>query len=350
MLMGALAGRRDLMATVDGSAGLQRRPMKRVTEPLRLMGANIVTDTPPIIIHGQALHGIEYTLPVASAQIKAAILLAAIQAEGVTMIHEPGPSRDHSERLLNALGESITWTRTPALACGASVDPDGPGLNSYWTRIEPNRRSLSAFQLTVPGDISSAAFLLAAAALTSNSRITIESVGVNPTRTGILDALTAMGADVRIENQRAAWGEPIADVTVQSNELHGVTISGEWVVRMIDEFPILAVLATQARGETIVRDAQELRVKESDRIGSLASELRKLGAHLEEQADGFVIDGPTRLHGAIVDSHGDHRLAMSLAVAGLIADGETTMANAEAYRESFPNFVELMRSLGASIE
>jgi 3-phosphoshikimate 1-carboxyvinyltransferase len=327
--MGALVGQRDLIATLDGSAGLRRRPMKRVTEPLRLMGAEIVDDTPPIHLSGRKLHGIDYTLPVASAQVKAAILLAALQAEGSTTIREPGASRDHSERLLKAIGLSLE-----ARDHGVTLSPP---------------RSLSPFEIDVPGDMSSAAFLLAAAAVTHRSEVTVQSVGVNSTRTGLLDALVQMGAAIEIANQREVNCEPIANVTVRSSELRGITIDGEWVVHMIDEFPVLAVLATQARGETIVRDADELRVKESDRIGSLVSELRKLGAHIEERADGFDIDGPTRLRGAMVDSHGDHRLAMSLAIAGLIADGETTIFNAEAYRESFPNFVELMQGLGGKI-
>jgi 3-phosphoshikimate 1-carboxyvinyltransferase len=176
------------------------------------------------------------------------------------------------------------------------------------------------------------------------------TVGVNETRTGILDALAAMGGNVCIANLREVNGEPIADITVKAGELHGITVDGDLVVRMIDEFPIFAVLATQARGETIVREAEELRVKESDRIGSLASELRKLGAQIEEHPDGFVIAGPTRLRAATVDSHGDHRLALALAVAGLIAEGETTVTQAEAYRESFPNFVDLLRGLGGSVQ
>jgi len=330
MLMGALVGQRDLQVTLDGSAGLRRRPMKRVAEPLRLMGADL-GDTPPLVIHGQPLRGIEYTMPVASAQVKAAILLAALQADGPTTIHEPGPSRDHSERMLRSLGVSVinensTVTLTP---------PDKP---------------LSAFEATVPGDISSAAFVLVAAALVPNSEVTVTNVGVNDTRTGILDALVAMGGDVCVSNVREVNGEPIADITVKSSELRGITVAGDLVVRMIDEFPIFAVLASQAHGETIVRDAEELRVKESDRICSLASELRKLGVQIEERPDGFVIAGPTQLHGAVVDSHGDHRLAMSLAVAGLIAEGETIITRAEAYRESFPNFVDLMRVLKANIE
>lgn len=330
MLMGALAGQRDLTATLTGSAGLRRRPMKRVAEPLRLMGAYIVEDTPPLTIVGRPLHGIDYTLPVASAQVKAAILLAALQADSPTTLHELGPSRDHSERMLQALGVSM-------VACDRTLV------------LTPPDRPLPAFDLAVPGDISSAAFLLAAAALAPDSCITLSNVGVNPTRTGILDALAGMGARVEVSNRRVVGCEPIGDVTIETSELRGIAIDGEWVVRMIDEFPILAVLATQARGKTIVHDAEELRLKESDRIASLVGELRQLGAHMEEQPDGFVVEGPTPLHGACVDSHGDHRLAMSLAVAGLIARGEMTIVNAEAYHESFPNFVELMRTVGADI-
>lgn len=331
MLMGALAGQQAVTSTLTGSAGLRRRPMKRVAEPLRLMGADIDVDTPPLTIRGRRLHGIEYTLPVASAQIKAAMLLAALQADGPTTIHEPGPSRDHSERLLRSIGVTV-------ISQGNSVV------------LAPPDRPVAAFEATVPGDISSAAFILAAAALAPKSEVLIPAVGVNDTRTGIVDALIQMGAMIRLENQREINGEPIADLAIETSDLRGITVDGEWVVRMIDEFPIFAVLATQAHGETIVRDAEELRVKESDRIASLALELRKLGAQIEERPDGFCIEGPTRLHGAVVDSHGDHRLAMSLAVAGLIADGETTITHAEAYRESFPNFVELMRLLGGQIE
>jgi len=294
------------------------------------MGADIDVDTPPLTIRGQQLRGVEYTLPVASAQIKAAVLLAALQAKDSTTIHEPGPSRDHSERLLRSIGVTV-------ISKGNTVV------------LTPPDRPVAAFEAVVPNDISSAAFLLAAAALVPNSEVMLPAVGVNDTRTGIVDALIQMGATIRLENQREINGEPIADIAIKASDLRGISIAGDWVVRMIDEFPIFAVLATQAHGETIVRDAAELRVKESDRIAVLALELRKLGAHIEERPDGFCIEGPTRLHGAIVDSHGDHRLAMSLAVAGLIADGETTITNAEAYRESFPNFVELMHALGANI-
>lgn len=330
MLMGALAGQRDVTSVLTGSAGLRRRPMKRVAEPLRLMGADINVDTPPLTIRGRQLHGVEYTLPVASAQIKAAILLAALQADSMTTIHEPGPSRDHSERLLRSIGVNVVSQSDSVV-------------------LTPPDRPVRAFELTVPGDISSAAFLMAAVVLVPNSEVMIADVGMNDTRTGILDALIEMGAMIRLENQREINGEPIADVTIKTSDLRGITIGGDWVVRMIDEFPIFAVLATQAKGETTVCDAEELRVKESDRIAMLALELRKLGAQIEERPDGFCIEGPTQLRGAVVDSHGDHRLAMSLAVAGLIADGETTITNAEAYRESFPNFAELMQALGAEI-
>jgi 3-phosphoshikimate 1-carboxyvinyltransferase len=329
MLMGALVGQRDVFVTLDGSAGLRRRPMKRVAEPLRLMGADL-GDTPPLSIQGKPLRGIEYTMLVASAQVKAAILLAALQADGPTIIHEPGPSRDHSERLLRSLGVSVV-------------------NDANTVTLTPPGKPLVAFDATVPGDISSSAFVFAAAALVPNSEVTVTDVGVNETRTGILDALVAMGGDVTVANGREVNGEPIADITVKSSELRGIMIDGDLVVRMIDEFPIFAVLASQAQGETIVREAEELRVKESDRIGSLASELRMLGAQIEECPDGFVIVGPTRLRSAVVDSHGDHRLAMSLAVAGMIAEGETTVTRAEAYRESFPNFVDLMQGLGGPV-
>jgi 3-phosphoshikimate 1-carboxyvinyltransferase len=329
LLMGVLAGQRDLVVTLDGSTGLRRRPMQRVAEPLRLMGAEL-GDTLPLRIRGQALHGVEYTLPVASAQVKAAILLAALQADGPAIIHEPGPSRDHSERLLRSMGVSVV-------------------SENNTVTLTPPGTPLAAFAATIPGDISSAAFVCAAAALAPNSEVTVINVGVNQTRTGILDALAAMGGEVCVANAREVNGEPIADLTVKASELHGITVGGDLVVRMIDEFPVFAVLASQAQGETIVRDAAELRVKESDRIGSLASELRKLGTPIEERPDGFVIAGPTPLHGAVVDSHGDHRLAMSLAVAGLIAEDETTVTHAEAYRESFPNFVSLLGGLGGMV-
>jgi 3-phosphoshikimate 1-carboxyvinyltransferase len=330
MLLGALAGQPQLVVTLDGSAGLRRRPLKRVAEPLRLMGAEL-GDTLPLSVQGRPLHGIEYTMPVASAQVKAAILLAALQADSPTTIHEPGPSRDHSERMLQSFGISVL-TRPNTVT------------------LTPPEKPFPAFETIIPGDISAAAFVLAAAALLPGSEVTVRNVGVNDTRTGILDALAAMGGDVGVANAREVNGEPSADITVKFSELRGITIAGDLVVRTIDEFPILAVLATQARGETLVRDAAELRVKESDRIGSLAGELRKLGAQIEERPDGFIVGGPTRLRGAVVDSHGDHRLALALAVAGLSAEGETTVTCAEAYRESFPNFVELMRALKAHID
>lgn len=330
MLMGALAGQRDLSVTLDGSAGLRRRPMKRVAEPLRLMGADIPGEALPLSMHGRSLHSIDYTLPVASAQVKAAILLAALQAAGPTVIHEPGPSRDHSERLLRSLGVSVE-------------------THDHTVTLMPPGRPLPAFELRVPGDISSAAFIFAAAILVPDSEVTVKKVGVNETRTGLLDVLVAMGGDVCLANVHEVNGELLADITVKSSELSGITVAGDLVVRMIDEFPILAVLASQARGQTIVREAEELRVKESDRIGALARELRRLGVQIEERPDGFIIEGPTRLQGAVVAAQGDHRLALSLAVAGLIADGETTVTQAEAYRESFPNFVELISGLGGVV-
>jgi 3-phosphoshikimate 1-carboxyvinyltransferase len=304
--------------------------MRRVIEPLRGMGARIEGRDggyPPLTIHGADLHGIEYTLPIASAQVKSCLLLAGLYADGPTTVREPGPARDHTERMLRAMGVELrvkgsTMVLTP---------PDGP---------------LRPLRLRVPGDLSAAAFLLVAALLVSDSVVTIEGVGVNPTRTGLLDVLRAMGARINLENARESGGEPVADLRVESGPLHGTAIQGDLVVRMIDEFPILAVAATQATGRTVVRDARELRVKETDRIAAVATELRKMGARIEERADGFVVDGPTPLRGTVVDSHGDHRLAMALAVAGLLAEGTTVVEGAEAIGDSFPGFVETMWELG----
>lgn len=330
LLMGMLAGQADRRATLSGTEGLSRRPMRRVTEPLRLMGAQIEGDVLPLMIHGQRLRGISYTLPVASAQVKAALLFAALQADSQTTIHEPIATRDHSELMLRVLGVPLH-------------------RHDHTIVVEPIDAPLSAFELHVPGDISSAAFVLSAGALIEGSDVTVQGIGINPTRMGLLGALSAMGASVTIDRSREMSYEPIADVRVQGSALHAIDVGGEMVVRMIDEMPIFAVLATQAEGVTTVRDAAELRVKESDRIAALVCELRKLGADIEEHTDGFAIEGPTRLHGAVVDSHGDHRLAMALAVAGMIGSGEMTIMHAEIYRESFPNFVEVMRDLGGRI-
>jgi 3-phosphoshikimate 1-carboxyvinyltransferase len=284
---------------------------------------------PPLAIRGGHLHGVDTTLPVASAQVKSALLLAGLFAEGPTTVREPGPSRDHTERMLRAFGVSVESADTTS---GFSI------------RVSPPSALRSPLSITVPGDLSSAAFLLVAALLVPRSEICLESVGVNPGRTGLFDVLRAMGADIALEREcaHAQADEPVADVTIRASDLHGVTVGGDTVVRMIDEFPILAIAATQAHGETVVRDAAELRVKESDRIGVLVQELRRMGAQIEERADGFVIAGPTPLRGARVSAHKDHRLAMSLAVAGLVARGETTIEGWECVADSFPGFPELL--------
>ena len=334
LLAGLCAGQ-DFLSVLDGTPALKRRPMARVVEPLRAMGATILARDngrlPPLAIRGGGLHGIDYTLPVASAQVKSAILLAGLFADGPTTICEPGPSRDHTERMLRAFGVNVESVFTP------------PGLG---IRVYPASDLRTLTSITIPGDISSAAFFIVAALIVPRSEICVESIGVNPTRTGLLDALAHMGARVTIQNEREESGEPVADVNVYAGDgLRTTEVACDLVPRMIDEFPIFAVAATQAHGETAVRDASELRVKESDRIGALAQELCKMGARIEERADGFVVQGPTQLRGARVSAHNDHRLAMSLAVAGLIAQGETVIEGWECVADSFPNFGEVVSQI-----
>jgi len=331
LLAGILAAQ-EFDSVLIGEPQLARRPMRRVVEPLRQMGAGI-SDTDghaPLRIDGRRLRGIVHELSVASAQVKSAILLAGLTAEGSTTVREPGPSRDHTERMLIAMGADITTLDLTVV-------------------LHPTDQ-LSPLSLHVPGDMSSAAFLVVAAILVPGSQITIVDVGVNPTRVGLLDTLVAMGADIRIDNKHTEGGEPIADLTIRGSELRGGTVEGNTVVRMIDEFPVLAVAATQAHGVTVVRDAGELRVKESDRIDSVVRELRTLGAHIEARKDGFVVEGPTRLRGGIVDSHGDHRLAMALTVAGLVTDDPVTVQRAECADDSYPGFIGQMRALGADYD
>jgi len=334
LLAGILVGQ-PFASVLTGDEQLLRRPMRRIAEPLRRMGAEIeATDgRAPLTIRGRRLRGCDHTLPVASAQVKSALLLAGLYANGPTTVRQPGPARDHTERMLAAMGATIEVT-------GLTVT------------LAPSS-SLSPLPLSIPGDISSAAFPLVTAALVPGSEVTIEGVGVNPTRTGLLDVLRAMGTEIVLdderENEHERGNEPVADVTVCASDLYGVEIGGGTVVRMIDEFPVLAVAATQARGTTLVRDAAELRVKETDRIAAVVAGLRALGARIESLPDGFIAEGPTPLHGAVVHSHGDHRLAMALSVAGLIAEGEVVIENAECIADSFPGFIELMRRMGAAV-
>jgi len=330
LLAGVLAGQ-PFASVLDGSAQLRRRPMRRVTEPLRGMGAQIAdTDgRAPLHIEPARLHGFTYELPVPSAQVKSAVLLAGLFADGPVTVIEPGPARDHTERMLRGMG--------------ADVRIDGPCVT-----LAPGG-SLAPLDVTIPGDMSSAAFPLVAALLAAEGEVRIEGVGVNPTRTGILDVLRAMGARVTLANPRDEAGEPVADLVVRRAALRGAEIGGDLIVRAIDEFPALMVAATQAEGETLVTGAEELRVKETDRIAVMAGELRKLGAQIEERPDGFRVVGPQRLRGATVHGHDDHRVAMALAVAGLVADGETVVDDARCMDDSFPGFVPTLRALGADI-
>ncbi len=332
LLTGLLAGQ-PFTSLLNGSDQLRRRPMGRIVEPLRRMGATVLGrnggSQPPLALHGGNLWGIDYTLPVASAQVKSALLLAGLYADDPTVLREPGPARDHTERMLLAMGCEMQ-------------------IANREMRIFPEER-LQAIDVKVPGDFSSAAFLIVAATLVQGAEIAIEGVGVNPTRTGLLDVLRDMGADVTLQDERMVSGEPVADLTVRSAKLHGTQVSGDVVVRAIDEFPVLAVAATQAQGETVVRDAAELRVKETDRIATTVQELRRLGAEIDPRSDGFIVHGPTPLHGNTVRSHGDHRLAMALAVAGLIAEGETCVQNTDCVADSFPGFETVLTSLGGQM-
>jgi len=334
LLAGVCAGQ-AFMSILDGTPALKRRPMARIVEPLRSMGATILARDngrlPPLAIRGGQLHAIDWALPVASAQVKSALLLAGLFAEGPTTVREPGPSRDHTERMLRAFGVAVE-------SVGATA--------GFAARLSPRSTLCAPRSTSIPGDLSSAAFFIVAALLVPRSEICIEGVGVNPTRTGLLDALAQMGASVEFENVREKAGEPMADVIIRASDgLRSTKVAGELVPRMIDEFPILAIAATQAHGETVVCGAAELRVKESDRIGSLVLELRRMGAQIEERADGFAIAGPTELRGTRVSAHNDHRLAMSLAVAGLIANGETIIDGWERVADSFPNYAEILKQL-----
>lgn len=339
LLAGILAGQR-FSSTLTGDVQLLRRPMRRVTEPLREMGADIedAEGRAPLHIRSVAqLHGAEHNLSVASAQVKSAILLAGLYADGPVIVNLPGPARDHTERMLAAQIESRV--------------PDALSYDESTVCLDPESvEHLRAVDRIVPGDLSSAAFILVAAALIPASEVMLVGVGINPTRTGLLDVLNAMGADIAVENGEDQAGEPVADLTVRTSSLKGTEIQGPTVVRMIDEFPILAVAATQAEGRTVVRDAAELRVKETDRIATVATELRKMGADITALPDGFVVEGPMPLHGAEVMSHGDHRLGMALTVAGLLAEGETIVRGAERIADSFPGFDETLRMLGADVE
>ena len=334
LLAGLLSGQ-AFVSVLSGTAQIRGRPMARIVEPLRSMGAQVFGRQggryAPLTMVSSRLKAIEYEMPIASAQVKSCLLLAGLYAHGLTVVHQPGPARDHTERMLISMG-------APVSALGNTTHSERP---------QSPLRPMSMF---VPGDISSAAFLLVAASALPDSNLTILDVGINSTRTGIVDALSEMGASIRRRERPHQGGEPVADLIVSGGGLRGLEFGGGQIVTMIDELPVLAVAATQAEGRTVVRDAQELRVKETDRIATTVSELKKLGAKIQETPDGFIVDGPTPLRGNRVDCHGDHRLAMALAVAGLIADGETTVRNAHVTADSFPGFETTLRALEVEVQ
>ncbi len=331
LMLGILASHPDRFFTVTGDSSLRSRPMSRVVKPLQQMGAQIwgrkQNSLAPLAIQGQVLKPIHYYSPIASAQVKSCILLAGLMTQGKTTVTEPALSRDHSERMLRAFGADLT------------VDPE---TNSVTVT---GQSQLQGQTVIVPGDISSAAFWLVAGAIVPGSDLTIENVGINPTRTGVLEILDRMGANITLENQREVAGEPVADLRVRHSQLKACEISGDVIPRLIDEIPILAVAAAFAEGTTIVKDAEELRVKESDRITIMATQLNQMGASVKELLDGMEITGGKPLKGADVDSYTDHRIAMSLAIAALNAAGTTTIHRAEAAAISYPDFTPTLKRI-----
>ncbi len=326
-LAGVLAGR-PFESVITGDESLRKRPMGRIIEPLRQMGAEIGgnegTQKPPLTIKGGPLHGITYKIEVDSAQVKSALMLAGLQAEGETTIRGGRSSRDHTERMLLLMGADLTFK-----------DDD----------IIISRSGLSAGEISIPGDLSSASFLLGAAVLLPGSRLLLKNVGLNPARAGFLSVLNSMGALIVESNYQELDNEPRGDLEVAGAWLSGIELEGWRVPAMIDEVPLLAVIGCMARGTTTVLGAGELRFKESDRISAICGELQKMGARIEERPDGFNVNGPVKLHGAGVDSHGDHRIAMALAVAALCAQGETTISGWECVDISFPGFDQVLRNI-----
>ncbi|NOZ25533.1 MAG: 3-phosphoshikimate 1-carboxyvinyltransferase [Nitrospirae bacterium] len=331
LLAGLLSGQ-PFFSVLTGDSSLRQRPMKRVIEPLGMMGAVLharAGDTlAPVAVKGGGLEGIHYKSPVASAQVKSAVILAALYAAGETVLEEPRKSRDHTERMLPAIGADVRVE-------GLKVKISGG-------------RELRPLDITIPGDFSSAAFFMVAAAIVEGSEILVRNVGMNPTRTGLLDIMKRMGADVEVVDERDVSGEPVGDVLCRyTDRLAATDISPEEVPAMIDEFPVFCVLACRAEGTTTVRGAAELRVKESDRIAAMTSELDKMGADVEEHPDGLEIRGPVNLRGATLEAHNDHRVAMALSVAALVAEGETTVQGVSAVDISFPGFYDRVLELTA---
>ena len=336
LLMGAAAGY-PLTVTFDGDASLRKRPMKRVAGPLAEMGARFAwkadDDRLPVEVSGGELSAIDHLQTVASAQIKSAILLAGVNASGVTTVTEPEPSRDHTERMLRAFGAEVR------------VESLGEG----WRVALPGRQRLSGTVVSVPGDPSSAAFPLAAALIVPGSEVTVEGVMLNPLRTGLFETWREMGADLTVSNRRMAGGEEVGDVTARHSRLHGVVVPPERAASMIDEYPILAATAAFAEGATVMRGIGEMRVKESDRIALMSAGLQACGVRVDEEPEGFIVTGGPIRGGATVTTHGDHRIAMSHLVLGLAADAPVAVDEPGMIATSFPAFVELMRGLGADI-
>ena len=328
LLAGAVAGA-GVACVLDGSEGLRKRPMARIIDPLRMLGAEIESPNQcaPLTFKPATITSLNYALPIASAQVKSCLLLAALSGNAPTAILEPGPSRDHTERMLAAMG--------------ARVKNFSEG---YGAVVLPQTEPLKPLDTELAGDISSAAFLMVAATLLPGSDFLLEKVGINPTRTGIVDALRAMGADITFENETEMAGEPVADIRIRAvDTLHATSIQGDLVVRMIDEFPAFMIAAACATGDTVVREAAELRTKESDRIAIMAANLQKLGVAIEEYPDGFRISGTGKIPGgATVSAHGDHRIAMSMALASLRAEAPVSIENFEMLNESFPDFPRVL--------
>ena len=328
LISGILAGQR-FTTILNGDASIQTRPMKRIITPLSMMGADITSlkgnDCAPLRICGGQLHGIAYKSPVASAQVKSCVLLAGLYADAPTSVTEPVLSRNHTELMLAGFGAHVASSGTTA-----TIEPE-PDLNGM--------------KIEVPGDISSAAYFLAAGLMIPNSEILIKNVGINPTRDGILRVAKEMGGDITILNEKTSGGEPTCDLLVRSSSLKGVTIGGKIIPTLIDEIPMIAVMACFAEGITTIKDAQELKVKESNRIDTVVTNLKAMGAHIEATDDGMIIEGGYPLHGAVIDSHLDHRIAMSFAIGALGADGETRIEGAECVKISYPEFYQTLEKL-----
>jgi len=343
-LLAGLLAATNISAILDGSGSLCKRPMNRIVEPLQRMGVNIHSSDghAPLIFESQKnlLQGIDYPLPVASAQVKSCLLIAGLAAKTATILWEPQSSRDHTERMLASMGISIQ---------AKIVRQDDQQW--YQIKLEPDMiEQIKPFQITIPGDISSAAFLIVATLITPGSELTIKNVGLNPTRTGLLDALLAMGADIRVRKKPSQAGEPVGDIIVRHSALRGTKIGGRLVVRMIDEFPIFSVAAAYAQGKSSITQARELRFKESDRISSICSNLSQLGVDIQENDDGFTINAGRKISGGSVTSQDDHRLAMALAISGLAAEKEVLVDGSEIITESYPNFVSTLAGIGAQVD